>query len=649
MTKKCEVCKTDNPAEAKFCLACGSRFPEDVRTYDAFISYRRESGSHIATTIEVVLESQYKKRIFLDVRELQVGRFDEKLLTIIEQTPSFILILSRGCLDRCVEKTDWLKREIMHALEHKRNIIPVLMEDFTYPSDEKLALLPDAMRVLPNLQAIAYSHVHHESAVRKIAEALSRAAEEPPVIVKPPVIIGQQDETEQQDGAATAPTAPPPPWMGEDGEVNLKVLRDPKLPRSSFLFGTDDVITEVQLRQTALEFNDKTSIPLAEITTIEILRAYSGEPVRVKVTRNDGSMHEGGLQGHIYDHDRGEACLWWGDMVSMPFRKLRRIEFGSLHSNRQKLKHLAKWGKAEISGIAFSPDGNRLAAASPGGPLLFQVPNLKLLPFIDLQEIRGYPTDGLVSFVSISADSSLLASQDWQFPPLTARFNIRRLPDGSPFGGWEPWVTSDLGFTSVSKGLFSPTAPILAAVDYSSKTTVNLYSARDGKLIHPLKGHTGDISDLHFSPDGRYLASASKDGSARIWSVDKGECVEMLLDSPRQLGAVAWSNDSRVFVGLAWNSLMVWSCSDWTRKLELRLPFAPSSGHIRSASALACHPSRPWIAIADHQAVVIWNWETGLFDWIWECDRNVWDVAFSRSGLLAAASADGCVNLWRPV
>jgi len=55
-------------------------------------------------TIEVVLESQYKKRIFLDVRELQVGRFDEKLLTIIEQTPSFILILSRGCLDRCVRR-----------------------------------------------------------------------------------------------------------------------------------------------------------------------------------------------------------------------------------------------------------------------------------------------------------------------------------------------------------------------------------------------------------------------------------------------------------------------------------------------------------------------------------------------------------------
>ena len=131
MAKRCEVCNTDNPAEAKFCLDCRSRFPEDIKAYDAFISYRRESGSAIATVIKMALEFQYKKRVFLDVRELQVGRFDESLLSQIEQTPNFILILSHGCLDRCAEKSDWLKREVVHALEHKRNIIPVLMEDFT--------------------------------------------------------------------------------------------------------------------------------------------------------------------------------------------------------------------------------------------------------------------------------------------------------------------------------------------------------------------------------------------------------------------------------------------------------------------------------------------------------------------------------------
>jgi WD40 repeat protein len=637
MTKKCEVCKTDNPAEAKFCLACGSRFPEDVKTYDAFISYRRESGSHIATTIEVVLESQYKKRIFLDVRELQVGRFDEKLLTLIEQTPNFILILSRGCLDRCAEKTDWLKREVMHALEHKRNMVPVLMEDFTYPSEDKLALLPDAMRVLPNLQAIAYSHVHHESAVRKIAEALSRAGEEPPVqfLMEPPV------------EAATGEAATLPP-EGGDWEFNPRLLHDPGLARGAFLWGSDGVITEVRLDQQVLQFTDNSNIPLAEIATVEIVKAQSSEPVRVRVTRNNGSLYEGDLRGHIYDKGKGEPCLWWGDMVSMPFRKLRRIEFGSIHSNRQKFKHLAKWGKAEISGIAFSPDGNQLAASSPGGPLLFQVPKLRSLPFADLQEIRGYPTNALLSFVSISADASLLASQEWQFPPLTASFAMRCLPNGSPFRGWEARKTADLAFAMAGRGLFSPTAPILAAVEYSSKTTVNLYSTRDGSLIHALKGHTGDISGLGFSPDGRYLASASQDGSARIWDVANGECEQMLLDSPRPLRAVAWSHDSRVFAGLTWNALMVWSCSDWTRKLELRLPFTPSTGDTRSASSLACHPSQPWIAIADHHSIVIWNWETGLYDWIWECDRDVWDIAFNRNGLLAAASQDGCLNLWRP-
>jgi WD40 repeat protein len=257
---------------------------------------------------------------------------------------------------------------------------------------------------------------------------------------------------------------------------------------------------------------------------------------------------------------------------------------------------------------------------------------------------------GLESFISISADDSLLVSQEWNWhgPQMTACFSIRCLPSGSPFRGWEVRTTSDFGFASIGKGLFSPTTPILAAVEYSSKTTVNLYSTHDSNLRHTLKGHTGEISALGFSPDGQYLVSASEDGSAKIWNVDNGKCARMLLDSPNPLRAVTWPWGLHVFAGLTWDSLMVWTCSDWKRKLQLRLPFALSTGHTRSARALASHPSRPWIAIADHQGIVVWNWETGLFDSIWDHDHNVWDIAFSPSGLLAAASEDGCLHLWQP-
>ena len=653
MSKQCENCQKSNPADAKFCLACGSKFREDSKAYDAFISYRRETGSHIATAIQVMLESQYKKHIFLDVRELQIGRFDEELLTRIEQTPSFILILSRGCLDRCAEKSDWLKREVVHALEHKRNIIPVIMEDFTYPNEEKLALLPDAMRVLPNLQAVAYSHVHQESAIRRIAESLSRGggkqARKPTrsEVAQPQPDSASTQNTLQPRDKATIAQIPTPPAtsIGVGTGFNLQLLRDPNLPRSAFLFTNDGVVTEVPIDQKilqSLQFKDNANLPRAEITTIEILKARSGEPVRVRMTRNDGSLHEGDLQGHIWDVNKGEPCLWWGDMISMPFRKMNRIEFGSLHSNHQHFDNVATWGKAEMSGIAFSPDGSLLAAAARGGPLLFGIPDLDPLPFTDLMVPgpNGIECPYGSSSMSISSDGSLVVSQEWEWvigQGWSKILRMRHLPDGS--------LASEIRDGAI-KGRFSPTASLLAVVDGPPAAAVKIYSANDGNLLHTLKGHTGEITSLAFSPDGRHLASASRDKTIRVWNVDNGKCAQTLRDSPNALGAVAWSPNSCLFAGLTWNSLMVWSCSDWKRKLELRLPF--SLGRTGIASALACHPSKPWIAIADHQGIVTWNWETGLFDSVWEQESRVIDVAFSRDGFLATASEDGCLNLWQP-
>jgi len=169
MTKKCHVCGVINSQEVKFCKACGSQFVIVYDRYDAFISYRRETGSDLASLLKIQLENNYHKQIFLDIKELQVGRFDEALLRYIGDTPNFILILSKGSLDRCEDKSDWLKREIIHALKTDRNIIPLLIEGFTFPSDDKWALLPPEMRVLSSLNGITYSHIHQDSAIRQIA------------------------------------------------------------------------------------------------------------------------------------------------------------------------------------------------------------------------------------------------------------------------------------------------------------------------------------------------------------------------------------------------------------------------------------------------------------------------------------------------
>lgn len=92
--------------------------------YDIFISYRREGGKNYARVIKPELEKRGFK-VFLDFDELKDGKFDQRILDAIDDAPIFMLILSNGCLDRCVNDDDWVRQEILHADRSGKHIVPV--------------------------------------------------------------------------------------------------------------------------------------------------------------------------------------------------------------------------------------------------------------------------------------------------------------------------------------------------------------------------------------------------------------------------------------------------------------------------------------------------------------------------------------------
>jgi WD40 repeat protein len=67
---------------------------------------------------------------------------------------------------------------------------------------------------------------------------------------------------------------------------------------------------------------------------------------------------------------------------------------------------------------------------------------------------------------------------------------------------------------------FSPDSKQLASA--SSDGTVRLWDSITGKQIGRYNGHSSPVRSVAFSPDGRHLASGSSDWTVRMWSVVTG-------------------------------------------------------------------------------------------------------------------------------
>lgn len=89
--------------------------------------------------------------------------------------------------------------------------------------------------------------------------------------------------------------------------------------------------------------------------------------------------------------------------------------------------------------------------------------------------------------------------------------------------------------------------------------------------IARLTGHQQLINDVKFSPDMRYIASASFDKSIRIWNGKDGKFVTTLRGHVQRVYQLAWSADSRLLASSSADSTCkVWSLTN--RKLKSDLP-----------------------------------------------------------------------------
>jgi WD40 repeat protein len=175
--------------------------------------------------------------------------------------------------------------------------------------------------------------------------------------------------------------------------------------------------------------------------------------------------------------------------------------------------------------LAYSPDGSRLAIA--GGSPDVRIWNVAAKTF---ETIPGEPGTIVLS-VAFSREGRYLAI----VPEREGEDGLALIQDlrnPRPFG--LP-LRHPKPVTSVA---FGPDGLLATGCQ---DTGLRIWSWNKQKVIQTLFGHRDQISDVAFSPDGEYLATASFDGEARLWNLESGESQYVLSPEGERLSRVAFS------------------------------------------------------------------------------------------------------------
>ncbi|MEI6426931.1 MAG: NB-ARC domain-containing protein [Pseudanabaena sp. ELA607] len=185
--------------------------------------------------------------------------------------------------------------------------------------------------------------------------------------------------------------------------------------------------------------------------------------------------------------------------------------------------------------VVFSPDGKLLASGSYDRTIkIWDVQSGECL-----QTLVGHPSSNLA--IAFSHDGKELFSSGYE--KSAKRWDLET---GKCLHSWEADDNNRVWAIAVS-----PDDQYVATG--GDDRIIKLWNVQTGDCVHKFSGHTSQILDLLFTPQGDRLISCSSDRTVKIWNLLTGICMRTLQIHLNWVWAVVLSPDIQTLFSSSWD------------------------------------------------------------------------------------------------